>query len=195
MHSLRKLLWKHNQCFCVSLLARKHNAQKGTQEERQKRKGVKDRERKKGCCPNESSFCGARAGAKTSICLFAAHLSSESCARILWALKSHSDPLLSMVDGIWLPSQIVEECGDQSLFSLSGHLASLQSSKCCCSRREERVDNKRVSTLQNERQMTVITQLAISGPRFNICMTRPDQNRCNHGDQRDSSKEPIRKFV
>ena len=60
---------------------------------------------------------------------------------------------------------------------------------------EERVDNKRVSTLQNERQMTVITQLAISGPRFNICMTRPDQNRCNHGDQRDSSKEPIRKFV
>ena len=43
--------------------------------------------------------------------------------------------------------------------------------------------------------MTVITQLAISGPRFNICMTRTDQNRCNHGDQRDSSKEPIRKFV
>ena len=166
-----------------------------TRRKGKKERGLKIGRGKKGCCPNESSFCGARAGAKTSICLFAAHLSSESCARILWALKSHSDPLLSMVDGIWLPSQIVEECGDQSLFSLSGHLASLQSSKCCCSRREERVDNKRVSTLQNERQMTVITQLAISGPRFNICMTRPDQNRCNHGDQRDSSKEPIRKFV
>ena len=105
-----------------------------------RRKGKKEKtERKKGCCPNELSFCGAGAGAKTSICLFAAHLSSESCARILCAPKSHSDPLLSMVDGIWLPSQIVEECGDQSLFSLSGHLASLQScSRCCCSRREER---------------------------------------------------------
>ena len=102
-----------------------------------KRKGLKIGGGKKGCCPNELSFCGARAGTKTSICLFAAHFSSESCARILWALKSHSDPLLSMVDGIWLPSQIVEECGDQSLFSLSGHLASLQScSRCCCSRRE-----------------------------------------------------------
>ena len=101
MHSLRKLLWKHNQCFCVSLLARKHNAQKGnTRRKSKKGRGLKIGRGKKGCCPNESSFCGARAGAKTSICLFAAHLSSESCARILWALKSHSDPLLSMVDGI-----------------------------------------------------------------------------------------------
>ena len=110
-----------------------------TRRKGKKERGLKIGRGKKGCCPNESSFCGARAGAKTSICLFAAHLSSESCARILWALKNHSDPLLSIVDGIWLPSQIVEECGDQSLFSLSGHLASLQScSRCCCSRREER---------------------------------------------------------
>ena len=123
------------------MLLRQSSCEKAQRTKRDtRRKGKKEKaERKKGCCPNESSFCGAGAGAKTSICLFVAHLSTESCARILWALKSHSDPLLSMVDGIWLPPQIVEKCGDQSLFSLSQHLASLQScSRCCCSRREER---------------------------------------------------------
>ena len=181
------MLLRHSSC------EKAQRTKRETRRKGKKERGLKKGRGKKGCCPNELSFCGARAGAKTSICLFAAHLSSESCARILWAPKSHSDPLLSMVDGIWLP--LWRSAVIKASFLFLDTWRPFRAAQDVVEVEERRGDNKRVSTLQNERQMTVIRQLAISAPRFNICMTRPDQNRCNHDDQRDSSKEPIGKFV